>query len=122
MVWNRAFSTTEEGMQYCEEQFLAVAAQHGLCRPPSSVLTLEGILSLHGNVVSIRSAFTLSGMRQFLFACMQCLGAENCGAVMKSSCTALKIGRNPHCQYIALLKDVKFCVMCFVSAVLGLTS
>ncbi|BDA44720.1 Uncharacterized protein C24H6.11c [Coccomyxa sp. Obi] len=46
-----AFSTTEEGMQYCEEQFLAVAAQHGLCRPPSSVLTLEDILSLHGSVV-----------------------------------------------------------------------
>ena len=47
----RAFQTTEEGMQYCEEQFLAVASRHGLCRPASSVLSLEDIISLHGNVV-----------------------------------------------------------------------
>jgi hypothetical protein len=38
-------------MQYCEEQFLKVAARHGLCRPTSSVLSLEDIISLHGNVV-----------------------------------------------------------------------
>jgi hypothetical protein len=47
----RAFQTTEEGMQYCEEQFLAVAARHNLCRPSSSVLTLEDILSLHSSLV-----------------------------------------------------------------------
>lgn len=38
-------------MQYCEEQFLAVASRYGLCRPPSSVLTLEDIISLHASLV-----------------------------------------------------------------------
>ena len=34
-------------MQYCEGQFLAVAARHGLCRPASAALTLEDVLRLH---------------------------------------------------------------------------
>ena len=47
----RAFGTMEEGMRYCEGQFLEVAQRHGLCRPSSSVLTLEDILELHASVV-----------------------------------------------------------------------
>lgn len=47
----RAFPTTEEGMQYCEEQFLAVASRHGLCRGASAALTLEDVLRLHSTPV-----------------------------------------------------------------------
>ena len=49
----RAFSTMEEGMRYCEGEFLEVAQRHGLCRPSSTVLTLKDILELHASVVSI---------------------------------------------------------------------
>ncbi len=48
----RAFATMEDGMRYCEGQFLEVAQRHGLCRPSSSVLTLTDILELHASVVS----------------------------------------------------------------------
>ena len=41
----------EDGMRYCEGQFLEVAQRHGLCRPSSSVLTLTDILELHASVV-----------------------------------------------------------------------
>ena len=47
----RAFPTTQEGMRYCEDQFLEVAQQHGLCRPSQSVLSLRDILELHASVV-----------------------------------------------------------------------
>jgi hypothetical protein len=47
----RAFATTEEGMRYCEGQFLEVAQRHGLCRPSSSVLSLKDILELNASVV-----------------------------------------------------------------------
>ena len=39
-------------MRYCEDQFLEVAQQHGLCRPSRSVLSLKDILELHASVVS----------------------------------------------------------------------
>ena len=48
----RAFPTTQEGMRYCEDQFLEVAQQHGLCRPSQTVLSLKDILELHASVVS----------------------------------------------------------------------
>ena len=48
----RAFPTTQEGMRYCEDQFLDVAQQHGLCRPSQTVLSLKDILELHASVVS----------------------------------------------------------------------
>ena len=39
-------------MRYCEDQFLEVAQQHGLCRPSQTVLSLKDILELHASVVS----------------------------------------------------------------------
>jgi hypothetical protein len=42
-------------MQYCEEQFLAVAARHGLCRGASAALSLEDVLRLHATPVRIIS-------------------------------------------------------------------
>lgn len=65
-------------MRYCEGQFLEVAQRHGLCRPSSSVLTLEDILELHASVV-YASALTIQEFKPMdqpllLLPCT-CLGA-----------------------------------------------
>ena len=44
---HRAFETAEEGIQYCEEQFLTVAEEHGLCSTDMPPLSLTDILALH---------------------------------------------------------------------------
>ena len=43
----RAFETSEEGLQYCEEQFLTVAESHGLCSIDRDGMSLVEILQLH---------------------------------------------------------------------------
>ena len=46
----RAFETSEEGLQYCEEQFLTVAESHGLCSIDRDGMSLLEILQLHSPV------------------------------------------------------------------------
>ena len=46
----RAFETSEEGLQYCEEQFLTVAESHGLCSIDRDGMSLVEILQLHSPV------------------------------------------------------------------------
>lgn len=65
----RAFSTMEEGMRYCEGEFLEVAQRHGLCRPSNSVLTLKDILELHASVVSV-SRYPNAALRNAIFCSM----------------------------------------------------
>ena len=43
----RAFETSEEGLQYCEEQFLTIAESHGLCSIDRDGMSLVEILQLH---------------------------------------------------------------------------
>ena len=43
----RAFETAEEGIQYCEEQFLTVAERHGLCSADMPAMSLTETLALH---------------------------------------------------------------------------
>ncbi len=62
----RAFSTMEEGMRYCEGEFLEVAQRHGLCRPSNSVLTLKDILELHASVVSV-SRYPNAALKNAIF-------------------------------------------------------
>ncbi len=46
----RAFETAEEGMQYCEEQFLTVAEKYGLCSTEMAAMSLAEVLALHSPV------------------------------------------------------------------------
>ena len=50
LVGRRAFETAEEGIQYCEEQFLTVAEKHGLCSTDMPAMSLADILELHSPV------------------------------------------------------------------------
>ena len=47
---HRAFETSEEGLQYCEEQFLTVGESHGLCSTDGDGMSLTEILQLHSPV------------------------------------------------------------------------
>lgn len=61
----RAFETAEEGIQYCEEQFLTVAEKHGLCSTDMTPLSLTEILALH-SPVSISSRNCCEGLALLL--------------------------------------------------------
>ncbi|KAK9811232.1 hypothetical protein WJX72_000395 [[Myrmecia] bisecta] len=51
----RAFATMEAGMQYCEEQYLDLAVQHGLCGRRSAVMTVEDTLRSHYESSGVKS-------------------------------------------------------------------
>ncbi len=55
LLAHRAFETAEEGIQYCEEQFLTVAEKHGLCSTDMPAMSLADILALHSPVSLIPS-------------------------------------------------------------------
>ena len=68
----RAFETSEEGLQYCEEQFLTIAESHGLCSIDRDGMTLVEILQLHSPVRLTRLCCALH-LKPFVVAWLGCV-------------------------------------------------
>ena len=84
-------------MRYCEGQFLEVAQSHGLCRPSSSVLTLEDILELHASVV--RAYETLQ--RPICGTCSNWRSSPGISLLIRSPCAqGVENVQSPGSQYL----------------------